>query len=147
MIDYVWLRDRHFYPTDLAEMNRLLQRLSVNSPTLTQEDLVRLASQPGMHIILCVDTSATNTIVGMARLTEVPMLVGSEGVIADVVVDERYGRNGIGRVLMRLLMELARKARLRRVALICWPENEAANRLYKSLGFEQLGVNYYRLKL
>ncbi len=148
-MEYVWLRDfqSSFSPQDLEAVNRLLVRLSPNSPALSMQDLERISTIVGMHIILAIDPTADGLLVGMARLNELPMLVGSEGLVNDVVVSQQYGGRGIGTELMRRLITQAKELGLRRIALVCWPQSKGANRLYASLGFEKLGVNYYRLKM
>lgn len=147
-MEYLWLSEcvNSLTHDDLKVVNGLLRRLSPNSPELCPEDLKQIGSTPGTYIALVRD-QASHMLVGMARLTEVPMFVGSEGAIGDVVVDEKHTGHGIGKVLVQRLIKRASEVGLRRLFLVCWPENEAANRLYRSLGFEQLEVNYYRLKI
>ena len=64
--------------------------------------------------------------------------------IEDVVVDGAYRRQGIGNALVRAAIERAREAGARRVDLTSRPTREAANRLYRRLGFAQRETNVYR---
>ncbi len=132
---------------DLEAINSLLKRLSPNSPILTEADLERISAIVGMHIVLAKDPEANGLLVGMARLIEVPMLVGHEAVIEDVVVSQAYEGRGIGKEMMLQLLKIAQVQGVKRVVLTTWPDREAANRLYLSLGFEQLSINYYRKNL
>ena len=56
--------------------------------------------------------------------------------------DEARGR-GIGEALTREAMRLAAVAGVRSVELTSAPGREAANRLYRRLGFEQRATNVY----
>ncbi len=148
-MEYFWLdaEMRLPRPDDLESINALLKRLSPNSPKLAMADIERIARIESMSVVFARDTDDKDRIVGMARLVSVPMLVGREGVVEDVVVDQACGGRGIGTQLMLNLLARARALGLVRVVLTTWPDREAANRLYSTLGFERLGINYYRLEL
>ncbi len=67
------------------------------------------------------------------------MPVGEERarwVVANVVVDPHYRGRGIGRALMEASLEHVRRHRGEKVILQVGVENSAAQRLYRSLGFE-----------
>ncbi|MCS5685302.1 MAG: GNAT family N-acetyltransferase, partial [Acidimicrobiales bacterium] len=64
--------------------------------------------------------------------------------IEDVVVDEAARGRGIGDALNRAAIERARAAGARTVDLTSRPSREAANRLYRRLGFVERGTNMYR---
>jgi len=149
MVQYVWLNQciAQLAAADIGAINGLLKLLSPNSPQLTADDLARISEIRGMHLVLARDSASGDRVVGMARLIAVPMLVGHEGIIEDVAVEPAYGGRGIGKDLMQQLIARGREVGLVRVVLTTWPDREPANRLYHSLGFEQLGVNYYRLRL
>ncbi len=57
-------------------------------------------------------------------------------------------RQGIGEMLVRQAIELAREAGANGVSLTSNPQREAANQLYLSMGFELRKTNpyFYRLK-
>jgi ribosomal protein S18 acetylase RimI-like enzyme len=132
-----------FTSEDLRDVNALLKRLSAGSPTLSTDDIRRVAADDRLHVVFCRQVE-TGRIVGMARMVTVPMLVGSEGIVEDVVVDDGHGGRGIGVALMNELIRRAQERGVRRLALTTWPDREPAMRLYRSLGFEQLDVVYFR---
>ena len=70
--------------------------------------------------------------------------VGSQTVldeadVMNVAVDPAYRRQGVGKGLMLALMAVLRQAGVRTLALEVRASNEAAQALYKILGFEQAG--------
>lgn len=70
--------------------------------------------------------------------------VGSQTVldeadVMNVAVDPAYRRQGVGKGLMLALMAALRQAGVRTLALEVRASNEAAQALYKNLGFEQAG--------
>jgi ribosomal-protein-alanine N-acetyltransferase len=88
------------------------------------------------------------------RVLELDGAVGAYGMlqIADgksrllnLCVRRRLQRQGLGRRLLALLVDLARFHRTRSVVLEVRPSNTAARRLYDSMGFTVVGVSrgYY----
>jgi len=65
--------------------------------------------------------------------------------LLNFAVDPEYRRRGIGRLMLRTLEKLARKKGVRMIILEVSTQNDAAIRLYKSEGFEEVDVlkNYY----
>jgi RimJ/RimL family protein N-acetyltransferase len=71
----------------------------------------------------------------------------AEGVVAlgmSVVASERG--KGHGRAMLRVAIDHARAARMHKIELEVWPDNERAIALYESFGFEVEGLrrNHYR---
>jgi ribosomal protein S18 acetylase RimI-like enzyme len=64
--------------------------------------------------------------------------------IEDVVVDESARGQGVGHALNARALEIAEGAGARTVDLTSRPSREAANRLYRRLGFVQRDTNVYR---
>ena len=66
--------------------------------------------------------------------------------IQTIAVAERARRHGLGRALMNALIGEARKRGARRVFLEVRADNPGAQALYRSLGFEEIGVrpHYYQ---
>jgi ribosomal protein S18 acetylase RimI-like enzyme len=67
--------------------------------------------------------------------------------VEDVVVDESARGRGVGEALTREAIRLARESGARHVELTSHPSREAANRLYRRLGFELRETNVFRLPL
>lgn len=68
-----------------------------------------------------------------------------EGNLLDIAVDENYRRNGIGRLLMNKLFEVASEKKLSFITLEVRESSLPAISLYEAFGFERVGVrkNYY----
>ena len=62
-------------------------------------------------------------------------------------MDESARGRGIGEALTMRAVEIARDAGARSVELTSRPTREAANRLYRRLGFEERETNVLRLTL
>lgn len=64
---------------------------------------------------------------------------GTQKELARVVVDRAQRKRGCAKKMISLLLEELKKSGCHTVHLLVAAENEAANRLYRSLGFEFLG--------
>jgi ribosomal protein S18 acetylase RimI-like enzyme len=76
-----------------------------------------------------------------------PIPTGLRAWIEDVVVDDAARGRGVGEALNRAALERARAAGATTVDLTSRPSREAANRLYRRLGFEARDTNVYRYSL
>ena len=72
-------------------------------------------------------------------------LVINEAHVTNVAVSSQRRREGIGRLLMQNLMELARENGMESMTLEVRVSNAAARHLYQQLGFTEAGIrkNYY----
>ena len=72
-------------------------------------------------------------------------LVINEAHVTNVAVGGIYRREGIGRLLMEKLMDLARNNHMESMTLEVRVSNAAARNLYRKLGFVEAGMrkNYY----
>jgi len=72
-------------------------------------------------------------------------MVINEAHVTNVAVSLQHRREGIGRLLMESLMELARSNSLDSMTLEVRVSNTAARNLYQQMGFVEAGVrrNYY----
>lgn len=87
-------------------------------------------------------------IMGFASLIIHP--VPTKGLVArveDVVVDEKYRGQGLGRKIMNDLIDIARKEKIETINLTSNPKRIAARKLYKSLGFKLSDTGVFEMKL
>jgi ribosomal protein S18 acetylase RimI-like enzyme len=82
-------------------------------------------------------------IIGLLTLIVYRVPSGVRAHIEDVVVDKAMRGQGIGETLMRHALHMAREAGSNGVALTANPRREAANRLYRRLGFKTWHTNLY----
>ena len=77
----------------------------------------------------------------------VETIVGRFGYVEEVAVEETLRGQGLGRRVMRRLVEVALEHNLDFVELTSRPTRVAANGLYRSLGFDQRETNVFRMRL
>ena len=89
-------------------------------------------------------TGPDGRIVGLLTLAVFRIPTGVRAWIEDVVVDESERGQGVGEALTREALRRAEAAGARTVDLTSRPSREAANRLYRRLGFVDRETNVYR---
>jgi len=85
-------------------------------------------------------------IVGSLTLAFYRIPTGLKAWIEDVVVDEAGRGRGVGRLLYEAALAEAERRGAKDVSLTSRPSREAANRLYRRIGFEARETNVYRFK-
>jgi ribosomal protein S18 acetylase RimI-like enzyme len=123
---------------------RLIPQLSSSSPPPTAEELAAIVDSPDSVVFLA---RVEGRIVGTLTLAFYRIPTGLKSWIEDVVVDEAAGRQGIGEALNRAALDEARRRGAKDVNLTSRPSREAANRLYRRIGFERRDTNFYRYRL
>ena len=126
-------------------LDRLIPQLSSSNPPPNQDEIAAIIKSRAT--VLFVARSAQGAIVGALTLVLFRIPTGMRAWIEDVVVDEAARGEGVGEALNRAALDRAREAGATTVDLTSRPSREAANRLYKRLGFEQRDTNIYRCKL
>lgn len=129
---------------DLAAINNLLPQLNPAARVLGAQDYKAIVKSPNSFLFVARDKGG---VVGMATLaiTHIPM--GRRGWIEDVVVDANYRGQGIGSRLSDALLKMARKQKVSHLQLTSRPSRQAANRLYRRIGFRRKVTNVYKMKL
>ena len=133
-------------PAILADINNLLKQLrsSVDEQVGTLDELEGLVKN-GHAVVMVVKDGPR--IVGMGTLFILANVGLKSGDIEDVVVDEVYRRQGLGKGIMSALVNAARDNDLKQLYLTSRSSRVTANKLYPKLGFELRETNVYRLKL
>ncbi len=126
----------------VAAMARLVPQLSRSSAPPGADDLAEMVESDATVLLVAEEG---DHIVGAMALVLFRIPTGVRAWIEDVVVDEAARGRGVGEALNRAALEMARAAGARTVDLTSRPSREAANRLYRRLGFEQRDTNVYRL--
>lgn len=86
-------------------------------------------------------------LVGFAQLFILPKTTFTIGHLEDLIVHYDYRRGGLGRKIMDVIISLARREECSVINLTVRPEREAAEALYRSIGFEEIKTNVLRLRL
>jgi ribosomal protein S18 acetylase RimI-like enzyme len=125
---------------------RLIPQLSSSNPPPSADEVADMVTAPSSVVLIARD-GAAGTIVGSLTLALFRIPTGVRAWIEDVVVDGAVRGRGVGEALTRHALERAREAGARTVDLTSRPSREAANRLYRRVGFEERSTNVYRFDL
>jgi ribosomal protein S18 acetylase RimI-like enzyme len=124
---------------------RLIPQLSRSSPAPTQAEIQAIADHEACHLLIARD--ADGSILGSLTLVIFPIPTAVRAWIEDVVVDDAARGKGVGEALNLRALEISNDHGAKTVDLTSRPSREAANRLYKRIGFEQRDTNVYRYAL
>ena len=122
----------------------LIPQLSSSNPAPTREQLESIVASPACVLFLA---RVDGRIVGSLTLATFPIPTGVRAWIEDVVVDGGARGHGVGEALNRAAIDEARDRGAITVELTSRPSREAANRLYRRLGFVQRETNVYRYSI
>lgn len=130
----------------VAAIARLVPQLSSSSPAPTAEQLMEIVESGSTHLLVAIDDEAdgADAIVGSMTLVVFRIPTGVRAWIEDVVVDADARGKGVGEALNRAALDTAERLDAKSVDLTSRPSREAANRLYRRLGFVQRDTNVYR---
>ena len=128
----------------VAAFERLIPQLSSSSPPPSRDQLVELVENDDTVLFLAV---VNGEIMGSLTLAFYRIPTGLKAWIEDVVVDDAARGRGLGVALNDAALNEARVRGAKDVSLTSRPAKEAANRLYKRIGFEARETNIYRYKL
>jgi ribosomal protein S18 acetylase RimI-like enzyme len=126
----------------VSALGRLVPQLSRSCPPPTEAELEAIVASDATVLLTARD--GAGSIVGSLTLVVFRIPTGVRAWIEDVVVDEAARGHGVGEALSREALRRAAAAGARTVDLTSRPSREAANRLYRRLGFEQRDTNVYR---
>ncbi|GAB3028827.1 hypothetical protein GCM10027052_00620 [Parafrigoribacterium mesophilum] len=134
---------RRARPADLATI-MVLEKSIFTADAWSTATMKRDLLNPQCYYLVAFDPETPETIDGYAGLFA-PSGAGDAD-IQTIAVAEASRRAGLGRVLMLSLITEARHRGARQVFLEVRADNPAAQNLYRTLGFEQIGVRvaYYQ---
>jgi len=127
---------------DEKDIKKLLKQLTINKIDFSIKQILRDKN------CNCLVVEGNGKIVGFGAL--VLNMVPCRGYIAkieDVLVDEKYRGQGLGKKLMQELIKIAKNKKIKIVNLTSSPKRVGAIKLYTSLGFKLLETNVYKLEL
>jgi ribosomal protein S18 acetylase RimI-like enzyme len=135
----------HTVDDELVEaFDRLIPQLSSSSPPPTRDHLGALVDHEDTVLFVA---RVDGRILGSLTLAFYRIPTGTKAWIEDVVVDADARGHGIGELLSRAALAEARARGAKDVSLTSRPSREAANRLYRRIGFEPRQTNVYRYTL
>jgi ribosomal protein S18 acetylase RimI-like enzyme len=125
----------------VGAFEELIPQLSRSSPPPTRRQLEEMIAAPSTTIFLA---RVDGQIAGALTLVMFRIPTGLRAWIEDVVVSDKARGHGVGAALNIAAIEHAERSGTRSIDLTSRPSRDAANRLYKRLGFEQRATNVYR---
>ena len=128
----------------VSAMNLLVPQLSTSNLPPDRSTLEEIDSSDSSILLAAF---IDGEIVGSLTLVVFDIPTGKRAWIEDVVVDKKFRSNGIGKVMNQHAIGVAEKLGVNTVDLTSRPSREAANRLYKRLGFVQRDTNIYRFEI
>jgi len=128
----------------LQAFARLVPQLSKSSPPPTADELDEMVHSEASDVLVA---RLDGVIVGTLTLVVFRIPTGVRAWIEDVVVDDSARGHGVGDLLNRFALDLARQKGAKTVDLTSRPSRDAANRLYQRIGFEPRETNVYRYSL
>ncbi|MDQ6948344.1 MAG: GNAT family N-acetyltransferase [Actinomycetota bacterium] len=127
-------------------MAQLLPQLSRSALAPDAAALADLVASPCTRLLVA-RVGDDGPIVGTLTVAVFRIPSGVRAWIEDVIVDDSVRGQGGGEALSRFALDLARQAGARTVELTSRPSREAANRLYRRIGFQLRDTNIYRYEL
>lgn len=128
----------------LEAFDRLIPQLSSSSPPPSHDHLAALVDSDDTVLFIA---RVGGRILGSLTLAFYRIPTGTKAWIEDVVVDAEARGHGVGDMLNRAALDEARARGAKNVSLTSRPSREAANRLYRRIGFEPYETNVYRYTL
>jgi GNAT superfamily N-acetyltransferase len=123
---------------------RLLPQLNSQLPVPAMERVQAIIADPAAILLLAKEG---DEIVGTATVVIYTTPFWIKARLDDVVVDEGARGKGVGKALVNGCLEVARKRGAEVVELQSGVQREAANRLYRRMGFKLRESNLYRIVL
>ena len=120
-------------------IRRLLPQLTEARTPPTLEQLQEVVANQ----TLLVARDDDGAVLGTLTFVLYRVSSGVKGRIEDVIVDESARGRGVGEALVREGMRLANEAGVLMLELTSMPYRQAANRLYRRLGFVRKPTNVY----
>ena len=131
----------------VAAFALLTPQLSSSSPPPGRAELDEVVGDAGNHLLIARDLTDDGRIVGTTTLVTFRIPTGMRAWIEDVIVDSACAGRGISYDITRHALDVARSLGCKTVDLTSRPSREAANHVYKKLGFVQRESNLYRYDL
>jgi len=125
-----------------AALEGLVPQLSRSNPPPTLDAVRAMLDHDAITQFVTRDDAGR--IVGVSTLAVFPTPTGRRAWVEDVITDEAARGQGVGEALTRAMLDRARELGCVTVDLTSRPSREAANRLYRRVGFEARDTNVYR---
>jgi GNAT superfamily N-acetyltransferase len=147
--NYDWITSDFIrHETGLDEVNSLIRQLSPDAELLTMDAAIYIAEQEQSLWRGAFDSQGR--LRGMATMTPRYKPTGVALYLDDLIVDESFEEWGIGRELIRQLVEQARQEcplPIRVADWSCHSDRIRANKFYEKIGAVKRSTNCYSYKI
>ena len=127
---------------DVKAIRKLIPELSGGRESFGEREIAATAAD---HVVFVARTErGVGKIVGMCVVVPASKFGRKKIFVEDVIVAEKFRGFGIGRAIMDKVIWYTKATGCYCVDLTTRPKNEAANKLYQSLGFKIRETNCYR---
>ena len=134
------------FDSELHEaINNFITLLTGLKGESSQQQIEEIISDNNSHLFFAVDDQGNY--IGMITVGLYLSPTGKKSWIEDVVVDDAYRGQGIGRELMEFAIQFAREKNAPILTLTSTPARINANKLYQKLGFQHKETNVYTMQL
>ena len=123
-------------------IDKFLKLLTGKELLIAEEGLKALIAATNSHLFVAWDEHHT-ACMGMITVGIYHAPTGRKAWIEDVVVDDAYRGQGVGKRLTEFAIEFARKKQVDLLSLTSNPTRIAANKLYPRVGFTHKETNVY----
>ena len=152
MNPHIKIFENHLFEEDLDRINFLMRQLSENSPEVDWPTVEAVMNNGTIFVMRdthpdVIKKHPRGLLIGKTTLIHSRKMFAFFGTIEDVVVDENYRGQGLGKLITKYAIEKAKELGMKYIDITSAPHRVPANNLYKSLGFELRNTNPYRLKL
>jgi ribosomal protein S18 acetylase RimI-like enzyme len=132
-------------PALVEAFERLTPHLSKSNPAPDEERLAEICRSPATVLLMAVDDE--ERYVGTLTLALFRIPTALRAWIEDVIADPAVSGQGVGRALTLEALRIAGERGAKTVDLTSRPSREAANHIYKAVGFQLRDTNVYRYEL
>lgn len=144
MEDLIFIEAKEVRTEYIDGINNLLGQLTSSPKEMNETLLQAIVESDRTHLFLAY---IGNQIVGMATLAAYVIPTGTKAWVEDVVVDNNFRGNHIGKKLVNHVVEYTKKYSPCSLMLTSRPMRVAANKLYQSVGFEKRETNVYKIQV
>jgi N-acetylglutamate synthase-like GNAT family acetyltransferase len=133
---------------DLENINKLLNQLNSNLRNVSWNRVAELMGKSYIFSARDLSRSENNSkgeLIGMASLIPIVKLAAFFGNVEDVIVFEEYRGQGIGKELMKRIVEKGKELKMENLFLTSNKKREAARAIYKKFGFEEYDTTPFKL--
>jgi ribosomal protein S18 acetylase RimI-like enzyme len=128
----------------MAALELLVPQLSKSNPAPSLGEVKEMLASDAVTQFVARDDGGR--IIGVSTLAVFPIPTARRAWIEDVIVDEP-ARGGVGAALTKAMIDRARSLGCKTIELTSRPTREAANHLYRKLGFQVRETNVFRYDL